>query len=115
MNCVTLIGRLTKDPELHTFNNGINYIVCNVALNISNEKAEFIPIKAVGGVADIISKNFAKGNRIGIQGELRSQKIGEYSSVVVEVKRVDFIEAKQQKAHNPLENDDFSYYTNGGY
>ena len=117
MNCVTLIGRLVKDPELHTFTNGTSYVLGVVAIQYSNEKAEFIPFKAIGGVADILVKHFAKGNRIGIQGELKAQSIGEYkSSVIVEIKRVYFIDPKTTKNRVEIvENDDFSYYDNGGY
>lgn len=114
MNCVALIGRLTKDPELNTFANGTNYVLGSVALNITNEKVEFIPFKAIGAIADIIAKNFHKGSRIGIQGELKTQKVSDkLNSVIVEVKRVDFIDPKKIEADNY--EDDYSYYANGGY
>lgn len=76
-NLVVITGRLTSDPELKTTPNGVPVTSFSIANDIGygeNKKTAFIPIVAWRGTAEFISKNFAKGNLIGIQGSIQTRK-----------------------------------------
>lgn len=76
-NLVVLTGRLTADPELKTTPNGVSVTTFSIANDIGygeNKKTAFIPIVAWRGTAEFITKNFAKGNLIGIQGAIQTRK-----------------------------------------
>lgn len=77
MNCVQLVGRLTKDPDLRfTANKGTAVVRFSVAVknSIKNDKGEygayFINCIAFGKTAELISTYLTKGREIGITGSL---------------------------------------------
>lgn len=77
MNNLTLIGRLTKDPELRQSNTGTPVVKFTIAVPKRFKKenqpdADFIPCTAFGKTAEIISQYFTKGRQIGVQGRLQS-------------------------------------------
>ena len=85
MNTISIIGRLTADPELKEFKTKnaqtkktekIHYVNFCVAVDRypKNEKepADFIQCTAWRQKADLIYEYFAKGSLIGIVGELHS-------------------------------------------
>ena len=73
MNNVSLIGRLTADPELKTTQSGINTVRFSVAVDRQYTKqgeekqADFINIVAWRQTAEFICKYFSKGRRIAIR------------------------------------------------
>lgn len=76
MNNVSLIGRLTKDPELRYTPN--NIAVANFTLAVdrfgSKEKeADFINCVAWQKCAEFISQYFTKGIRIGVTGRIQTR------------------------------------------
>ena len=74
LNNTIIQGRLTKDPELITTNNGVSLakftIAWNRKINDDNEKVLYIDCEAWRGTADLINKYFKKGNEIIVEGEL---------------------------------------------
>lgn len=78
MNNVTLIGRLTADPELKHTQSGLAYTRFSIAVDRAfvkqgeERQADFINIVAWRQTAEFICKYFSKGNRIGITGEIRT-------------------------------------------
>ncbi len=76
MNIVILAGNLTKNPEMHTTANGVEYALFTVACqrNYKNADgkydADFIQCKAWRKTAEFVSKYFQKGSRIGVRGRL---------------------------------------------
>ena len=79
INNITLIGRLTKDPELK-FTPGKGTAVCtfNLAVNRRQSKsgneqqtADFIPIVVWGKVAESVANYMAKGRQICVIGRLQ--------------------------------------------
>lgn len=74
INNVTLIGRLTADPEIRTTDSG--KIVCRFSIAINYKKpdgslyAEFYPCAAWAKLGQTIEKYFRKGDYIGISGKL---------------------------------------------
>lgn len=111
MNCVQIVGRLVKNPELRQ-NSETSVARFTVAVDrkYKKDEADFISCVAFGKSAEFVDKYFSKGNRIGIIGEWRSgsytnkdgQKV--YTNDCV-VNSVEFVESKRDSA--PAQNDDF--------
>lgn len=116
MNSVSLMGRLTRDPELrYTANTQMANARFVVAVNrkLSKEKrqeaenngyptADFISCMAWGKTAENIANYFKKGNRIAITGHIQTgsyekdrQRI--YTTDVV-VDSFDFIESNSSSS-----------------
>ena len=74
INSTILQGRLTKDVEMRTTQNGVSVINFTIAwnrkINDDNEKVLYMDCEAWRGTADLISKHFKKGNEIIVEGEL---------------------------------------------
>lgn len=76
MNNCTLLGRLTKDPELKTTPNGTNFCRFTIAVkrNYTTKEGEttvdFIDIMSWKGKAEFVSKYFNKGKIIYVIGNL---------------------------------------------
>ncbi len=78
MNNVSLIGRLTADPELRHTQSGVANCRFTIAVDRSYTKqgeerqADFISITAWRQTAEFVCKYFTKGRRIAIIGEIRT-------------------------------------------
>lgn len=77
INCAIIMGRLTKDAELKTTNNGINYTRFTVAVDRpkkqgEEKKADFINCIAWRGTAEFICRNFSKGKLIAVNGKIEA-------------------------------------------
>lgn len=73
MNHVTLMGRLTRDPELRHTNSGTAVVSFTIAVEhrASQEThTDFIDIVAWKGTAEFASKYFTKGQMIALHGRL---------------------------------------------
>ena len=118
MNSVSLMGRLTRDPELrYTANTQMANARFVVAVNrkLSKEKrqeaenngyptADFISCMAWGKTAENIGNYFKKGNRIAITGHIQTgsyEKDGQrvYTTDVV-VDSFDFVESNKDNNSN---------------
>ena len=82
LNKVFLIGRLTKDPEVHYLNNGD--ASCNFGLATSEkwktktgesvEKTEFHNITMYRKLAEIAGQYLTKGSQVYLEGKIQSRK-----------------------------------------
>lgn len=120
MNNVTLIGRLTKDPEIK-YTTGNNTAVCqfNIAVDRRYKSegqptADFIPVVAWKQTAEFVSKYFNKGSRIAIVGQLQTRSWDDTEGkkhYVMEViaNNVEFCESKQQ-SNNSYATTEAGYY-----
>lgn len=80
MNKVSLIGRLTKDPDIKVIPTS-NTMVCNFTIAVNRRfvkegeerQADFIPIIAWGKTADFCSNYFKKGQQVGIAGRIQTR------------------------------------------
>ena len=103
-NSVHLMGRLTADPELKTFGDGV--VVCNFTVAINrpvakgeHPEADFVRCGAWRQTAELLEKYFGKGDRVGIEGRIQVRnyetKDGEKRTATeVQVERIAFIEKK---------------------
>ena len=77
-NSVQLMGRLGKDPEVKTFDNGKSLTTFTIATNEKyiNEKGEKVEdvqwhsIVAFGKVGEIAGKYLKKGSEVAVEGKL---------------------------------------------
>ena len=77
MNHATLLGRLTKAPELKQTQSGIS--VCNFTVAVDRKyknqdgtrDTDFLPCVSWRHTAEFIAKYFHKGERIAVEGEIR--------------------------------------------
>ncbi len=77
LNHITLMGRLTRDPELRTTNSGTAVASFTVAVDrdFSREKeTDFIDCVAWKNTGEFVSKYFQKGSMIVVSGSLQSRK-----------------------------------------
>lgn len=76
-NVIILNGRLTRDPEITTMNDGKSIAKFTLAVNRSfkdangERQADFHNCVIFGNRAEAIGKYFKKGSAIGVMGELR--------------------------------------------
>ena len=79
MNKVTLVGRLTKDPELKfTPGTGTAVTTFTMAINRRFKKegypdADFIPVVVWGRMAEVTANYMSKGRMIGISGRIETR------------------------------------------
>ena len=81
MNRVELIGRMVRDPELKSTQNGTSVLSFTIAVDrrISKEKAgdgptaDFIDCVAWRQTAELIDKYVHKGDQIGIEGRIQKR------------------------------------------
>lgn len=114
MNHVSLIGRMTKDPEVKRTQSGNSVCSFTVAVDRKYKDAngqrqtDFISCTAWRQVADIIGQYFHKGSRIGLTGSLQTRSYEDQSGrkvtvTEVLVEEIDFIEPKQKTAQQTQE------------
>ena len=120
LNQVTLLGNLTRDPELRQTPNGQNVVSFSLALNRSyrdqagewQEVTDYVDIVAWGPLAERISEYLFKGSRCLIQGRLQSrnweQDGQKRSKVEVLASDVTFLDSK---GSNSTENDNINQET----
>lgn len=79
LNNITIMGRLTADPELKQTPSNISVTSFTIAVDRDYEtngkrEADFFDIVAWRGTAEFIARNFSKGKLITIVGGLQTRK-----------------------------------------
>lgn len=103
MNTVTLIGTLTKDPEMR--NGDGETKICNMRVAESNGRKGsplFINVAAFGRQAETCSEYLSKGRHVAISGQLRLREWeadggGKRSEHTIAADRVDFLPGGKRK------------------
>ena len=102
MNSVNLVGRIAHDLELTETASGEKRLRFNLAVQRTEEKADFIPCTAWRATAEFIGKYFHKGDFIGITGAIEVsnyEKNGEpRTDICVKVNRAEFTQNKTAAA-----------------
>ena len=105
MNNVSLVGRLTRDPELRTTSGGVSVASFTVAVNrpVSSQngerQADFISCRVWRAQADNIAKYCHKGDLIGVEGSIRTSSYDAQDgtkryTTEVQADRVEFLTPK---------------------
>jgi single-strand DNA-binding protein len=107
INRVTLVGRLTRDPELRALPSGTSVLNLGLAVNGRQkdqsgnwiDKPNFVDVKVFGAQADMLGSHLAKGRRIGVDGRLdwsswEAQDGGKRSKVEIVAQSVQFLDSR---------------------
>lgn len=78
MNNVSLVGNLTRDPELRMTQSGISTCTFTVAVNRPKSKdgvqqADYIPIVTWRAIAETCAKYLAKGRKVAVTGSIQTR------------------------------------------
>lgn len=76
MNCLQIIGRLTKDPDMVYTPNDMAATRFIVAINEKTKDkkiVDFIPVVIFGKRAEAAAKYLTKGNQVAIVGKIRTR------------------------------------------
>ena len=117
INSVTLVGNLTRDPELRTMPNGNS--VCKLGLAVNEnvkdgsgdwtERANFFDITVFGTQGENCAKYLTKGRPVAVQGRLRwsswETEDGKRSKVEVIANMVQFLNSAEPSARKQFESD----------
>src|SRR5579871_2335655 len=114
LNKVMLIGRLTRDPEIKTFNNGGKVAKFGFAVNNRKKNQQtgdweddpvFLDVEAfnrgeMGKQADLVERSLTRGKQIFIEGHLRldswtAQDGQKRNRLVVVVDNFQFLDSRQ--------------------
>lgn len=107
MNNVTLIGRLTRDPQMSYTTSQMAIARFNIAIDRGKDKgADFPSVVCFGKTAELVEKYMTKGRMVGITGRIQTgsyerdgQKV--YTTDVV-ADRVDFLDRGENKDTNEV-------------
>lgn len=113
MNHVTLMGRLTRDPELKYSQSGKAYCRFTVAVNrdFNKDEADFINCLAFGKTAETIAEWLGKGRRIALQGRIQTgnyeNKNGEkVNTFEVVADRFEFVDSARSETSKNVRSDE---------
>lgn len=78
LNNVTMMGRLTRDPEMRKTPNGVSVASFSIAVDRpytkdGERKTDFIDMVAWRSTADFICKYFRKGQMIALTGSIQTR------------------------------------------
>ena len=75
INRATILGNLTKDPELRTTASGISVCTFTVAVSrpFKREETDFIPVVTWRGLADNCGQFLANGRKVGVAGRIQTR------------------------------------------
>lgn len=75
LNHITLMGRLTKDPELRTTQTGtaVTSFALAVDRDYGEKQTDFVDCVSWGKTAEFVSKYFSKGQMAIVSGRLQSR------------------------------------------
>lgn len=109
MNRLTIIGNLTKDPELRTTQSGINVCTFTVAVNRrkrdenGQDEADFFRVTAWRELGELCARWLIKGRKVCVVGAVSiSTYTGQdgktYSNLEVLAQDVEFLTSRDQTA-----------------
>lgn len=81
LNCVTIVGRLTRDAELKHTAGGMAVTKFSIAVNRRRkvndqweDEASFFDVTLWGKQGEALNQYLLKGKQVGINGELRQER-----------------------------------------
>ena len=110
MNNVTMIGRLTRDPDAVTTNGGTE--ICNLRIAVDRRKrddgAVFVDVKAFQGLAHSCSEYLEKGRQVAVTGRLEldewtTEDDQKRSRLYVIANSVEFLAGRRNEQADPDE------------
>lgn len=104
MNKVQLIGRLGKDPEMKTFENGNQVVNFSLATSEkwkdkdgnTQEKTEWHRCSMFGKRAEVISKYVSSGDLFYVEGKISTRIYDDKEYKDIQVTDFEFIQSKNE-------------------
>ena len=125
LNNISIMGRLTRDPELRQTQSGKQVANFSIACNRDfgdkdNKEADFIDVVAWEKTGEFADTYFRKGQLVAVQGRLQSRKWTDKDgnkrvSVEIVAERLHFAESKKAAAAQSTGTEDPAYYDAGSY
>lgn len=110
MNSLTIIGNLTRDPEMRTTRDGINVCSFSVAVNRrrregQEKETDYFRVTAWRKLGENCAKCLHKGSKVAVTGSVsvstyQAQDGSTRASLDVNANEVEFISPKQDKPEN---------------
>lgn len=114
MNCVVLVGRFTRDPEVKNTTTGKAVATFTLAVDRrfknkdGQKEADFVPIVAWGNVAEAVGKYTSKGSQVSLSGRLQIRSYDAQDGTRRYVTEVVADEVNFLSSANPKPQNDFS-------
>lgn len=128
LNSVTMVGRLSREPEIRTTNGDVPVLNCAIAIDRPNRNqdgersADFFNFTAWRNTANFIGQYFHKGDMIGITGRLQMDQYTDRegnarTSPTIIVDNASFVAPRVQRDENQQSNgsNQGGYRQNNGY
>lgn len=118
MNIIALVGRLTAEPELKHTQSGVAVSRFTIAVDRAftkqgeEKQADFINVVAWRSSAEFLCKYFSKGQRIGVQGSVRTGSYMDENGIKrytfeVYADRLEFVERKDKGSSTAAQDEDY--------
>lgn len=110
INQVTLVGRITKQPELKYTASNIAFVKFSLAVQRDKERTDFIPCTAWNKTAELIGQYVNKGDLLGIVGSIRTSSYDDINGrkvyvVEVNTSRVTFLNSPKSAQNGEISNE----------
>lgn len=107
MNHVTLIGRISRDPEVRYTQGNMAIAKYSLAVDRFKEGTDFISCVAFGKNAEFAEKYLKKGMKIALEGHIQTGsydgKNGKVYTTDVVVDRQEFCESRKQESNDSID------------
>lgn len=110
LNAVSLVGRLTRDPDLRSLPSGASVCELRLAYNTSvkrgdawEDKGNFINVTVWGAQGEALARNLTRGQRVGVTGRLEwreweTQDGGKREQTSITASQVQYLDPKPDGA-----------------
>ncbi|EMO7221055.1 TPA: single-stranded DNA-binding protein [Staphylococcus aureus] len=120
LNRTVLVGRLTKDPELRTTQNGVNVATFTLAVNRTftnaqgEREADFVNVVVFKKQAENVKNYLSKGSLAGVDGRLQTRNYENKDGQRVFVTEVvaDSVQFLEPKNNNQQQNNNYQQQNN---
>ena len=126
LNCITMTGRLTADPELRYTATGYPAMNFTLAFNRSRKQGDewvefgnFIDCSIYGNQAEWLAQNLHKGSFVALTGSIEQERWqskdgGNRSKIVLHIESLRFMDAAPKNRQRDAATD-YDGYSGGGY
>ena len=97
----TVVGNLTRDPEIRLTTKQTKYCYVTVAVNKNKETADFISVLLWENLADNIHKYCHKGDTVAIHGYVGTRKIENRTEIQLTASTFSIIRTKKAETTQP--------------
>ncbi len=119
-NSVTLVGRLTRDPELRSTSSGKSFATFSIAVNRrfkpqgEEAAADFFNCKVWGQTAEYVDRYLKKGRLVLVQGRIETRKYnakdgGTREAIDIVCDQATALDRAPEEGGHPSEADESAY------